>query len=123
MFSQKLKDLRIRENISQIEFAKEIDYSQAAISAWENGTREPGLEALVRIAQFFNVTVDYLLSEETISTYAPRRIEMTDLPEEKELLCTYRRLPNDLKRRANAYMKSLLSLLQAEEETKKQRKL
>ena len=35
--------------------------SQNTISRYENGEREPGLEELVRIADYFNVSIDYLL--------------------------------------------------------------
>lgn len=61
MFSEILYNLRERDGISQTRFAREIDFSQAAISAWENNTREPGIEALKRIARYFNVSVDYLV--------------------------------------------------------------
>ena len=122
MFSQKLKELRTFENLSQIDFATEIDFSQASISAWENGTREPGLEALVRIAKFFNVTVDYLLSNKSPSSYANSHFELTNLPEEKNLIIAYRKLPIELKRRADSYMKTLLTLAEEEEQAKKERK-
>ena len=61
MFSEILYNLRERDGLSQSRFACEIGFSQAAISAWENDTREPGIEALKRIAQYFNVSVDYLV--------------------------------------------------------------
>ena len=65
MFSQNLKLLRERDGVSQARFAEEIHFSQSAVSAWENGTREPGITPLVQIAQYFNVTVDYLIGKNT----------------------------------------------------------
>ena len=43
MFSQKLKELRTRDDISQAKFAREVGFSQSAIASWENETREPGI--------------------------------------------------------------------------------
>lgn len=39
----------------------DLNMSQNTISRYENGEREPGLEELVRIADYFNVSIDYLL--------------------------------------------------------------
>lgn len=60
MFSQRLKILRKSFDLSQAKFAKEIGFSQSAIASWENETREPGINALIKIAQYFNTSVDYL---------------------------------------------------------------
>jgi transcriptional regulator with XRE-family HTH domain len=57
----RIKDLRAEKGISQNELAKALGLTQQAISAYENGLREPDLETLQKIADFFNVSVDYLL--------------------------------------------------------------
>ena len=99
MFSQKLKLLRKRDELSQIRFAIDIGFSQAAVSAWENGTREPGIEALVQIAKFFNVTVDYLVSDGT-----PVKDNTPALsPDEKKLLDDYRALNTKNRMHVSAY--------------------
>lgn len=56
----RIKDLRAEKGISQNELAKALGLTQQAISAYENGLREPDLETLQKIADFFNVSVDYL---------------------------------------------------------------
>ena len=63
MFSSTLKALRESYELSQTKFAREIDFSQSAVSGWENGTREPGIEALIKISNYFNVSVDYLVGK------------------------------------------------------------
>ena len=60
-FTIKLKELRTEKNLSQKELAELLNVSQRSISNWENGEREPNFEMLVAIAQFFEVTTDYLL--------------------------------------------------------------
>lgn len=59
-----LKSLRIEKNISQIELANKIGVSKGIISLWENGLREPNMYSLILLAQFFNVSIDYLVGLE-----------------------------------------------------------
>lgn len=61
MFAENLKELRMRKGVSQEELAKAIFVSVPAISQYENDQNMPSLESLKRIAQFFNVSVDYLI--------------------------------------------------------------
>ena len=57
----RIKELRKARNITQLKMAMDLNMSQNTISRYENGEREPGLEELVRIADYFDVSVDYLL--------------------------------------------------------------
>ena len=61
---ENLKALRIERHIGQNELAKTLDLSNASISYWENGKQEPSASALFKLAQFFDVSVDYLLGLE-----------------------------------------------------------
>lgn len=67
----RLYELRSKKKISQKELAAQIGYSQNMISQWENGTRDPGTDVLKKLADYFGVTVDYLLG---------RDIDITKLP-------------------------------------------
>ena len=69
-FQIRLKELRENSNMSQREFAKAFGVSQSAIGNWESGAREPNFDTIQRIAEFFNVSVDYLLVRETNDIYA-----------------------------------------------------
>ena len=60
MFGQILKDLRKEKNLNQVSLAKALNVSKGVISLWENGLREPGMNSLIIIAKFFNVSIDYL---------------------------------------------------------------
>ena len=107
MFSQKLKQLRENDSISQIRFAKEIGYSQASIAAWENGTREPGIDTLIKIAQFFNVSIDYLVGKTKQEQKKEKPAELT--PSELTLLDDFRMLPAPEKAQAQEYIHFLAS--------------
>lgn len=62
MFAERLKTLRqTKESYSQVELAQRLGVSQSAIANWEGGSREPNHETTRRIADFFEVTVDYLI--------------------------------------------------------------
>ena len=61
MFSVRLKELRKKHNLTQSEFAKQFNISNGAIGNWESGKREPDSETMSRMADYFNVSVDYLL--------------------------------------------------------------
>ena len=57
----RLRELRLERNMSQQRFAMELSMTQNTISRYENGEREPGIKELIRIADYFNVSLDYLL--------------------------------------------------------------
>ncbi|MBQ7977848.1 MAG: helix-turn-helix transcriptional regulator [Clostridia bacterium] len=63
-FAFNLKSLRLEKGIGQVELAKQIGVSKGIISLWENGLREPKISALISIAQFFSVSIDYLVGLE-----------------------------------------------------------
>ena len=57
----RLRELRLERNMSQQRLAMELSMTQNTISRYENGKREPGIKELIRIADYFNVSLDYLL--------------------------------------------------------------
>ena len=66
-FASTLSALRRERNISQRAAAAELGISQALLSHYENGAREPGLAFVCRACDYYGVTADYLLcrTEET----------------------------------------------------------
>ncbi|MBQ3100648.1 MAG: helix-turn-helix transcriptional regulator [Clostridia bacterium] len=62
MFNERLRNLRKSRGISQVELAKCLGVTKQSVSNWENDNIQPSIEMLVKIAMFFNVTSDYLLS-------------------------------------------------------------
>ena len=61
MLGERLAYLRRREGISQKELGKKLNISHYTISSYEKGRSEPNDEIKVRIAQYFNVSLDYLV--------------------------------------------------------------
>ena len=57
----RLKELRKKKGISQLRLATELNTTQNTISRYETGEREPGIDELIKIADYFNGSVDYLI--------------------------------------------------------------
>lgn len=61
MVGNNIRKLRILQNLTQEDIAAIVGCSFKSVSAWECGRREPRNSVLVKLAQRFNVSVDYLL--------------------------------------------------------------
>ncbi|MBE2905366.1 helix-turn-helix transcriptional regulator [Anoxybacillus flavithermus] len=61
MLGDRLKRLRLEKKLTQEELGKKINVTKVSISGYENGNRTPDTETLQKLADFFNVTTDYLL--------------------------------------------------------------
>jgi len=60
-FGENLKNLRKSRDLTQKDFGAKVGLSKAVVSKYENGMGYPSFDVLVRIAQYFGVTTDYLL--------------------------------------------------------------
>ena len=59
-----ISDLRRKHNMTQLDLAERLNYTDKAISKWERGESIPDVLVLKHIADLFGVTIDYLLEEE-----------------------------------------------------------
>ncbi|MBQ7290554.1 MAG: helix-turn-helix transcriptional regulator [Clostridia bacterium] len=60
-FYERLKDLREEREKKQIEIAMLLNTSQEQYSRWENGVRELPMHHFITLANFYNVSIDYLV--------------------------------------------------------------
>ena len=60
-FAERLKELRNERYLSQMDLALETGLSQSAITTWETGSRQPNSTAIITLANYFEVSCDYLL--------------------------------------------------------------
>ena len=63
-FAERLLELRKEKNISQAKLAKEIGVSFSVVCYWETDRSEPTAPNLIKLADFFNVSIDYLVGRE-----------------------------------------------------------
>lgn len=61
MFSERIKELRKSLRINQVEFGHRLNVTKQCISNWENGNIQPSIDMLIKIAETFSVSADYLL--------------------------------------------------------------
>ena len=68
-FQSIFRNLRIERGFTQAELAKKLNISRSTIGMYETGSREPDYETLEKIADFFNVDIDYLMGRKDRSVY------------------------------------------------------
>ena len=64
--SDNLRELLQEKGICQTQLAREVQISQSAISNWLSEKKEPRIESLWRLADYFNVTIDQLVGREKL---------------------------------------------------------
>ena len=65
-FSDRFKQLRTERRLSQQNLADQLGFSKSSVNMYERGEREPGLESMETIADYFNVDLDYLMGRSDI---------------------------------------------------------
>jgi len=61
IFAQRLRSLRVELGLKQEELANALQITQRKVSYWETGKIEPDLTTLCHLAEYFDVSTDYLL--------------------------------------------------------------
>ena len=59
-----LRIIRKKRNLNQLKVAIDLNISREALSHYENGKREPSIEMLKKLSQYFNVSIDFLINGE-----------------------------------------------------------
>lgn len=100
----RLKELRQKANKSQKEMANLLNMSQTGYSSYEIGRTDPDIETLKKIAQYFHVTIDYLVENET--PYLIDKSQFTDI--QLEIIEKLKNLSKEVCERINAYIEGAL---------------
>lgn len=88
LFKDRLVSLRKEKKLTQYELADKLGFSRGQISNYEQGSREPDQETLIKIVSFFDVSVDFMLGltdirkYDTISRYDNNIANCDKLPKE-----------------------------------------
>ena len=62
-FRERLKELRLENDLTQAELGKIVNTSKMAVSHWESGHSEPGIAQLITLSNYFDVSVDFLIGK------------------------------------------------------------
>ena len=65
MKCDRFKEQRLKSGVNQVELAKIFNVSKQTVSNWERGERVPDADTITKLANFFGVTTDYLLGNDT----------------------------------------------------------
>ena len=57
-----LKEIRKKHKLSQLKVSMDLSISREALSYYENGKRSPDINMLIRLSNYFNVSIDYLIN-------------------------------------------------------------
>lgn len=82
IFGENLTLLRKEKEITQQTLADKLGYSPKAVSKWERGESIPEIETLIKLAEFFNVTIDFLLHKDSAKNrkqYVPEEVKDKNL--------------------------------------------
>ena len=94
----RIRELREEKNLSQEDVAKAIGTNQRNIGRWEKNENEPTAGFLLKLADFFGVSIDYLLGRSDDFGIISINNEMNDYTaEERQLVADYRALTPALK--------------------------
>ena len=115
-FGARLKELREEKGVSMIELARAIGVSDAAVCKWENGMAEPKLGYIIRLAEYFDCSIDYIsgndveyngetkpikitvVNDKTGKPITGNRTPVVLTPDESQIIGTYKVLPPDMKK-------------------------
>lgn len=95
-FAERLKELREEKELTQTELGKIFSLSKQTISSYENGGSTPGQETLKKIADFFNVSIDYLLGHTNV-----RILDIVDIFQSDDIKITASGKPLTQEQRLN----------------------
>ena len=72
----RIKQLREENNWTQLELSKKMNCSMSSIAMYENETRKPSLEVLIKLSEIFNCSIDYILCKTDIRN--PKKINIDE---------------------------------------------
>lgn len=96
----RIAELRKEKHLTQIGLAMKLNISQYMVSAYETGRHQPTMDMLIELADFFNVSMDYLVGRSKIRFSADNLFDGTLSDKEVKLLCIFRTLDEDKKEQA-----------------------
>lgn len=102
----RIRELRLEKGLRQKDVAEQLGVSAQSFSFYENWVNKPDPETLAKIADIFEVSIDYLLCREDEYGNLIQRIGADYSEDEEELIVRYRSFPEPLKKLARRTFKA-----------------
>ena len=107
----RIKELRLSNAIKQVDFAKMLGVSQATVSGWESEKYQPDRDTLIKMASYFDVSVDYLIGNSPVKKEKKKGVQIPVLGEVRagypmeavENIIDYEEIDEDMARRGEFF--------------------
>lgn len=107
----RIKELRLSKAIKQVDFAKMLGVSQATVSGWESEKYQPDRDTLIKMASYFDVSVDYLIGNSPIKKEKKKGVQVPVLGDVRagypmeavENIIDYEEIDEDMARRGEFF--------------------
>lgn len=106
----RLNELKNQSGLNAKQLTSELGISSTSFTDWNKGKGSPSLDAIIRFAEYFQVSLDYLV----FGNDSAVKLEFSN-PKEKDLLEKYRQLPVDLQEKMLGYLDGMLAVLPTSE--------
>lgn len=106
MLKNTLKELRMEKGKTQAELALALNLARYIISNWEQGRTEPNATQLTLLADYFEVSTDYLLGRSDDTGLVQANANLT--PDEEEILMLYRQMNFQDRNQLKGFAKALI---------------
>ncbi|MBQ8287772.1 MAG: helix-turn-helix transcriptional regulator [Clostridia bacterium] len=90
MIYDRIRLLREKSGLTQADLAKQLGITRSGVNAWEMGISVPSTQYIVELAQFFNVSADYLLGLEHTATVSVEGLSDREIAAVIEIIECYR---------------------------------
>lgn len=118
IFGRNLRNLRNLQGVSLNALGKELGVTGSAISSWELGNKEPNFDMLKKVANYFQVSTDYMLNHQVFDNEAQKKEVVSQLA--NEIYERYKNIPDSkkpmVKQELIKYVNYLNFTAQAEDE-------
>ncbi|MGI2710116.1 helix-turn-helix domain-containing protein [Bacillus cytotoxicus] len=118
IFGRNLRNLRNLQGLSLNTLGKELGVTGSAISSWELGNKEPNFDMLIKVANYFKVSIDYMLNHQVFDNEAQKKEVVSQLA--NEIYERYKNIPDSkkpmVKQELIKYVNYLNFTAQAEDE-------
>ena len=114
---KRLFDLIQERGLIAAQVTKDVGISGSSFTDWKKGKGKPSVDTLVKLASYFDVSLDYLINGEERVQDAPRlaKVPETEIflnPEEKELASKFRMIPGECQDKVMTYLDGMLAALE-----------
>ena len=107
----RIKELRLSKAIKQVDFAKMLGVSQATVSGWESEKYQPDRDTLIKMASYFDVSVDYLIGNSPVKKEKKKGVQIPVLGDVRagypmeavENIIDYEEIDEDMARRGEFF--------------------